>query len=63
MRTLCGWCPKYFNRPPVVLEDGPADGEISHGICDECRAKWKREEPPLDSRALGDLELLEKGKP
>lgn len=41
MLTLCAWCEKEGTR--TVLQEGPADGEISHGICAE-HARQMREE-------------------
>lgn len=37
MRTACGWCKKAMGYKPCAEA---RDGQISHGMCDECRKDW-----------------------
>ena len=37
MRVMCAWHPKYFGTE-LVMREGTS-GRVSHGICDECRAR------------------------
>lgn len=40
MKVVCAWC-------GVTIEDGPDNGEISHGCCDAC---YKRYMADIDAR-------------
>lgn len=34
MIRLCGWCGVYLGQKPGI------PGEITHGMCPECKSKW-----------------------
>lgn len=58
MRTICAWCEREGRE--TILKDGPKDGPLSHGICDEHQQKMldelvqmfpKREQNPKRRRS------------
>lgn len=45
MKCACAWHGKYFGFEKVIREASPGrenDG-VTHGICEECRAKFDKE--------------------
>ena len=37
MKVICAWCEKVIRDGEVV------DGQVSHGICDDCRHQVEKE--------------------
>ena len=44
MKVVCGWHPRYFGTE-LLLHGDPKDLQVSHGICDECRALVEKDAP------------------
>ena len=38
MKIVCAWCGKYMGE-----KEGGDEGEISHGVCEECSGKFLKE--------------------
>jgi hypothetical protein len=57
MKSICAWC-------GIHLRDNPGDGDISHGICPECRDKELKKLEDKNVRNLQEEHTSEgKGNP
>jgi|GEM_PF-1039759 uncharacterized CHY-type Zn-finger protein len=41
VKIICGWCRKEIGEKEVEMASG---SDVTHGICDECKANAKEEE-------------------